>query len=147
MLRWPRAERKAARDLATRFTVRPGDDVERPLAALSGGNQQKVIFGRALRTPRKLLVLEDPTAGVDIGSRAVLYDFVHQAARAGTAILLVSTDFEEVATQADRALVMRDGVVAAEIPVGRMTSDAAELALANASYGANDGLGAGARAA
>lgn len=147
MLRWPSAERKAARDLATRFTVRPGDDVERPLAALSGGNQQKVIFGRALRTPQKLLVLEDPTAGVDIGSRAVLYDFVHQAAKAGSAILLVSTDFEEVAAQADRAMVMRDGIVAAEIPVGRMTSNAAERALANASYGATDGIGSGARAA
>lgn len=134
-LRWPDGERRAARDLAARFEVRPGGDIQRALSALSGGNQQKVIFGRALRTPQKLLVLEDPTAGVDIGSRAVLYGFMHQASKAGAAVLMVSTDFEEVAAHADRALVMRDGALAAEIPVGRMAHDAAELALAEASYG------------
>ncbi len=135
MLRWPGTERRQARDLANRFEVRPGGDVERSLAALSGGNQQKVIFGRALRTPQKLLVLEDPTAGVDIGSRAVLYGFMHEATAAGAAVLMVSTDFEEVAAHADRALVMRDGAVSAEIPVGHMAPGAAELALAEASYG------------
>ena len=135
-VRLPAAERRAARDLVSRFEVRPGDDVERSLSALSGGNQQKVIFGRALRTQQKLLVLEDPTAGVDIGSRAVLYGFMHDASAAGTAILMVSNDFEEVAAHADRAFVMRDGAIAAEIPVGRMAASAAELALAEASYGA-----------
>ena len=134
--RWGNSERRAARVLAARFEVRPGGDVERSLSALSGGNQQKVIFGRALRTQQKLLVLEDPTAGVDIGSRAVLYGFMHEASKAGAAVLLVSTDFEEVAAHADRALVMRDGAIAAEILVGHMAPGAAELALAEASYGA-----------
>ncbi len=134
-LRPPNAERRAARDLAARFEVRPGGDVERSLSFLSGGNQQKVIFGRALRTQQKLLVFEDPTAGVDIGSRAVLYGLMHEATKAGAAVLLVSTDFEEVAAHADRALVMRDGAISAEIPVGHMAPRAAELALATASYG------------
>lgn len=134
-VRFPTAERRAAGDLAARFEIRPNGAVERPLSALSGGNQQKVIFGRALRTQQKLLVLEDPTAGVDIGSRAVLYGFMHEACEAGAAVLMVSTDFEEVATHADRALVMRDGAIAAEIHVGHMPAGAAETALAEASYG------------
>ncbi len=134
--RLPASERSAARELGAAFDVRPSGNVEAHMSDLSGGNQQKVIFARALRTPQKLLVLEDPTAGVDVGSRAILYDLMRRATRSGTSVLMVSTDFEEVAAQADRALVMRDGRVAAEISVAQMGHAEAELALAQASYAA-----------
>jgi ribose transport system ATP-binding protein len=125
----PRTERRAAGALATRFTVRPVGSVERPLATLSGGNQQKVVVGRALRSRPRLLVLEDPTAGVDIGSRIELHRLVQAAADDGAAVLLISTDFDEVATQSHRALVMAGGRLVAELSGGEL--DAARLAAAS----------------
>lgn len=133
-IRWTGSERKSTLELMQRFEVRPSNDAEIVLSDLSGGNQQKVVFGRALRTQQKLLVLEDPTAGVDIGSRAVLHNIIRDAAVSGTVVLLISTDFEEVATQADRALVMCDGQIVAEIMVSELAEDVAEEALARASY-------------
>jgi ribose transport system ATP-binding protein len=134
-IRWTGSERKSTLELMQRFEVRPSNDAEIVLSDLSGGNQQKVVFGRALRTQQKLLVLEDPTSGVDIGSRAVLHNIIRDAAVSGTVVLLISTDFEEVATQADRALIMCDGRIVAEIMVSELAEDVAEEALARASYG------------
>jgi ribose transport system ATP-binding protein len=130
-LRLPRKERKRAAALAEQFDVRPRDDVDRPLSALSGGNQQKVILGRALRSGPRLLVLDDPTAGVDVGSRVELHRLLRNAAEHGCAVVLASTDFEEIASQADRVLVMVDGRVDAELPRTELT----EARLAAASYG------------
>ena len=127
----PRGERRRASALAERFGVRPRDSAEQSLGSLSGGNQQKVVIGRALRTRPRLLVLEDPTAGVDVGSRAELHRLMHQAAAAGAAVVLVSTDFEEVAAQAHRVLVMHSGSVAAELADADLTPQG----LATASYG------------
>jgi ribose transport system ATP-binding protein len=129
-LRRPRVERRLALAAAQRFGVRPGDDVERPVATLSGGNRQKVIVGRALRRRPALLVLEDPTQGVDVGSRAELHQLVREAVAAGTAVVLASSDFEEVAAEADRALVLCQGRLAREISGEDLTSDR----LAQASY-------------
>jgi ribose transport system ATP-binding protein len=126
----PQTERRAAGTLATRFTVRPVGSVERPLATLSGGNQQKVVLGRALRSRPRLLVLEDPTAGVDIGSRIELHRLFQAAADDGAAVLLISTDFDEVATQSHRALVMAGGRLVAELSGGELDSGR----LAAASY-------------
>ena len=111
----PRTERATAEALANRFAVRPAGSVDRPLGTLSGGNQQKVVVGRALRTRPRLLVLEDPTAGVDIGSRIELHRLVQAAAADGTAVVLISTDFEEIAGQSHRALVMAGGRFVAEL--------------------------------
>lgn len=101
------------------------------MAELSGGNQQKIVFARALADRPEVAVLEDPTAGVDIGSRAILYDLMHHAARAGTAVLLISTDFEEVAAQSHRVLVLSHGTIAADYPDARQVS---ADQLAEASY-------------
>jgi ribose transport system ATP-binding protein len=122
-IRRPARERSAGLALAERFQVRPEGCLERPLATLSGGNQQKVVFGRAMRSEPRLLVLDDPTAGVDIGSRAELYALLRTASEAGMAVLLVSSDFEEVAALADRALVMRHGRPAAELRGESVTRD------------------------
>ncbi|WP_294570072.1 sugar ABC transporter ATP-binding protein [uncultured Arthrobacter sp.] len=133
-VRVPWRERVSATRLAEKYDVRPRGAVERPLAALSGGNQQKVIFGRALRAKPRLLVLDDPTAGVDVGSRLELHGFLRETLDSGTSIVLASTDFAEVASQADRVLVMRHGRVEAELPRDQLTPDG----LARASYGTPD---------
>ncbi|WP_228044190.1 sugar ABC transporter ATP-binding protein [Streptomyces ferrugineus] len=114
--RWigPRRERRQAAALIDRFSVRPRDG-EAPIATLSGGNQQKVMIGRWLRVGLRLLVLEEPTASVDIGAKAAIHRLLDEALAAGLAVLLVSTDFEEVADVCRRALVFVRGSVAAEL--------------------------------
>ena len=131
-VRGPSVERAGARALVERFAVRPPRAVDRSLATLSGGNQQKVIAGRALRGVPKLLVVDDPTAGVDVGSRAQMHEIMRRAADDGTVLVMASTDFEEVAAQADRALVLSHGRVHAELTGAALT----EERLAQASYGA-----------
>ena len=116
-------EVRRATALAEELQVRPAGEVEKAMRELSGGNQQKVVLGRALANHPRLLVLEDPTAGVDIGSRRVLHDLVRASAASGTAVLLVSTDYDEIASEADRVLVMRDGRVVGEVGGDRITAD------------------------
>ena len=134
--RWraPRTERAATRRLLDAFAVRPRDAAERPIDTLSGGNQQKVIFARALRTLPKLLVLTDPTAGVDIGARAELYALTRRAAADGAAVVIASSDFAEIVNHTDRALVMVRGRVVRELAGSQLTRDA----LAAASYAARE---------
>ncbi|MEU6863910.1 sugar ABC transporter ATP-binding protein [Streptomyces sp. NPDC046876] len=115
-LRWtaPRRERAEAAALIERFSVHPRDS-EVPIAGLSGGNQQKVVVGRWLRGRQRLLVLEEPTASVDVGAKAAIHRLLDDALASGLAVLLVSSDFEEVADLAHRALVFVRGRVAAEL--------------------------------
>jgi ribose transport system ATP-binding protein len=94
--------------------VRPQDS-EAPIATLSGGNQQKVVIGRWLRVGLRLLILEEPTASVDIGAKAAVYRLLDDGLAAGLAVLLISTDFEEVAGVCRRALVFVRGSVTAEL--------------------------------
>ncbi|MGI5424236.1 sugar ABC transporter ATP-binding protein [Streptomyces sp. CA-179760] len=114
--RWigPRRERATAAALIDRFSVRPRDS-ETPIATLSGGNQQKVVIGRWLRTDLRLLILEEPTASVDIGAKAAIHRLLDEALEAGLAVLLLSTDFEEVASVCRRTLVFVRGSVTAEL--------------------------------
>jgi simple sugar transport system ATP-binding protein/ribose transport system ATP-binding protein len=89
--------------------------------SLSGGNQQKVLFARGLlRTPR-LLIADEPTRGVDVGSRRAIYDLIAEQARAGLGVLVISSDFEELVGLAHRVLVMRGGRIVAELTGDRMT--------------------------
>jgi ribose transport system ATP-binding protein len=85
------------------------------IEALSGGNQQKVIVGRWLATNRKLLIAEDPTAGVDVGAKAEIYALLFEALSRGMGVLVVSTDFEEVANICHRAIVFSRGQVVGEL--------------------------------
>ncbi|MFF7472098.1 ATP-binding cassette domain-containing protein [Streptomyces sp. NPDC008092] len=110
----PRRERARAAELIERFSVRPRDG-EAPLAALSGGNQQKVLIGRWLGVDLRLLVLEEPTASVDVGARAAVHRLLDEALAGGLAVLLISTDFEEVAGVCRRALVFVRGRVTTEL--------------------------------
>lgn len=121
-LQWitPRRERARAAALVERFSVHPAD-TEAPIATLSGGNQQKVMVGRWLSVDLRLLILEEPTASVDVGAKAAIYRLLDDALAAGLAVLLISTDFEEVADVCHRALVFVRGTVAAELTGAALT--------------------------
>ena len=109
-----RTERRAAFAQVQRFGVRPSDP-ELACDTLSGGNQQKVVLARWLGLGRSVLVLEEPTMGVDVGAKAEIYALLRDAARDGTATVVVSTDMEEVSRIAHRALVLERGRVVAEL--------------------------------
>ncbi|WP_442812932.1 sugar ABC transporter ATP-binding protein [Streptomyces sp. NBC_01343] len=110
----PRRERAEAAALIERYSVRPRDS-EVPIATLSGGNQQKVMVGRLLRGRLRLLILEEPTAGVDVGAKASIHRLLEEAPAEGAAVLLISTDYEEIAEVCHRALVFGRGTVVAEL--------------------------------
>ncbi|WP_327381233.1 sugar ABC transporter ATP-binding protein [Streptomyces sp. NBC_01207] len=116
----PRHERARATALIDRFSVHPRDS-EVPIATLSGGNQQKVMVGRWLRGHLRLLVLEEPTAGVDVGAKVTIHRLLDDALASGLAVLLISTDFEEVAGVCHRALVFVRGSVSAELSGAALT--------------------------
>jgi ribose transport system ATP-binding protein len=107
-------ERQLAMRVLDKFQVRPRQ-TERPIATLSGGNQQKVVIARWLAIGRRVLVLEEPTNGVDVGAKAEIYRLLDAALSKDLAVVLVSSDFEEVAGLADRALVFSRGRSVAEV--------------------------------
>jgi ribose transport system ATP-binding protein len=94
--------------------VRPAQ-INIEISALSGGNQQKVVMARWLSLNAPLLILEDPSAGVDVGARAEIYDLLNQALQNGVAILVISNDLEEVAHICNRALVFNRGQIVGEL--------------------------------
>ncbi len=102
------------------------------IEALSGGNQQKVVVGRWLETGRQLLIAEDPTAGVDVGAKAEIYALLFEALASGMGVLVVSTDFEEVAAICHRAIVFSRGRVVTELSgVGLSTESLIQAASAS----------------
>jgi ribose transport system ATP-binding protein len=109
-----RKELRACSMALAKFSVRPPDST-RPIATLSGGNQQKVVVARWMEADARLLILEEPTIGVDIGSKAEIYRDLQIAEEAGRAVLLVSSDFDEVEKICHRALVFSRGKVVTEI--------------------------------
>ena len=115
-----RAARRDARAGMKTYGVVPPDP-RRRFATLSGGNQQKVIVGRWLSFARRLLILHEPTAGVDVGARAALYDQVRAGKAAGLAVVVVSSDLVEIEELCDRAVVLVDGRVAAALAGSDLT--------------------------
>lgn len=110
----PRREEAMAQALGKRVGLSPNDPTL-SIEALSGGNQQKVVVGRWLDSGRRLLVTEDPTAGVDVGAKAEIYHLLYQALAGGMGVLVVSTDFEEIANICHRAIVFSRGLPVAEL--------------------------------
>jgi ribose transport system ATP-binding protein len=120
--------RKLVRDLLDRFDVRPRD----PGAAawqLSGGNQQRVVLAKWLEIGPKLLLLHEPTQGVDVAARAQIYRMVRAATDGGMATLWVSSDFEELAAVCDRVVVIAGGRVRTELSGDGLTEDAISSAV------------------
>ena len=116
------AERSDVAKWLERLDVRPREP-EFTMADLSGGNQQKVVLARWLRLEPKVLVLDEPTQGVDVGAKSDIHKLVDEAAAQGTAVLVASTDHEELVRLCHRVLVFRRGRIADEIFGGRMDHD------------------------
>lgn len=112
-------EREDAVASISEFGIQPPTD-EAVFSTLSGGNQQKVVVARWLRRSPSVLLLDEPTQGVDVGARADVYESIRRATADGMAVVLVSSDFEELVHASDRALVLRDGEIAAELPKERL---------------------------
>lgn len=114
------AARRAIGELSIRCTG-PGQGVR----ALSGGNQQKVAFAKSLDTAPRVLIVDEPTRGVDVGARAEIYRLLHDLAARGLAVLMISSDLPEILGNCRRALVMREGRIAGELADAALTEEAA----------------------
>ncbi|MEO0387246.1 MAG: sugar ABC transporter ATP-binding protein [Pseudomonadota bacterium] len=118
----PGVEAQQAAEIGQGLGLSPNDPTL-AIEALSGGNQQKVVIGRWLATKRKLLICEDPTAGVDVGAKAEIYALLNRALAEGVGILIVSTDFEEIATICHRAIVFSQGRIVDELRGTRLGTE------------------------
>jgi ABC-type sugar transport system ATPase subunit len=128
-----RRERTAVEAVADRLDVR-APDVRTAVGALSGGNQQKVLFAKCLLRSPRLLIADEPTRGVDIGAKRAIYDLLVELAGQGMAIVLISSELEEVLALSHRVCVMRAGRLA-----GTFAGDAiSEAAVMAAAFGSED---------
>ena len=89
------------------------------VGALSGGNQQKVVLAKWLATEPRVLILDEPTRGIDIGAKVEVHRIVSELAASGLAIIFISSDLPEVLAMSDRILVLHEGAITAEIAAGR----------------------------
>ena len=105
-------------------------DIETPVGRLSGGNQQKVVIGRWLLRGPKVLILDEPTRGVDVGARAEIHRLIRNLAEKGMAVLVISSEPDELPDLCDRVLVMAEGRVVRELGGG----DVSRNAIIEASY-------------
>jgi ribose transport system ATP-binding protein len=119
----PSSERREARERLERFDVRPRNEASL-IDWLSGGNQQKVCIARWLEMNARVLVLEEPSAGVDIGAKLAIHAMLRRAAAEGAAVIVVSSDLDEVAALCQRALVIDRGRIASELTGADLTMDA-----------------------
>ena len=115
-------ERRSAREVLERCDVRGAHSVA--VRALSGGNQQKVLFARTLLCAPRVLVADEPTRGVDVGAKRAIYDILAGLAADGVAVLVISSELEEILGLAQRVLVMRRGRIVAELAGEAMTEGA-----------------------
>ena len=117
------AERSAADDEIRRFRVAiPGPRAG--VAKLSGGNQQKILLARWARACRHVLILDEPTRGVDVGAKVEIYRVIHELAAAGIGIVVISSELQEVVGLADRVLVLREGRSVGELQGAAVTEEA-----------------------
>ena len=112
------AETALARDAIARFNIRAFGP-EQTAGKLSGGNQQKVVLGKWLATQPKLLIMDEPTRGIDVGAKAEIHRLMSELAGQGLAILMISSELPEVLGMSDRVLVMREGRIVAEFARGQ----------------------------
>jgi len=119
----PRRERSWALDLVRNYGVAP-EDTEINYGRLSGGNQQKVLMARWLETAPSVLLLDEPTQGVDVGARREIFQRIVAAAEGGTTVLYTTSETQDLAELCHRVLVFRDGVVSGELTGEDVTEDA-----------------------
>ena len=109
----PRTERQTADRFAKGLSIR-GGSVSDPVSRLSGGNQQKVVLAKSLAREPSILLLDEPTRGIDVGAKSEIYRLIDELAKEGKAILLISSELEEVLSMSDRVVVMREGRITGE---------------------------------
>jgi rhamnose transport system ATP-binding protein len=122
------AERRFAEAGVARFGVKTSS-LEEVAGRLSGGNQQKIVLGKWLANTPRLLILDEPTRGIDVGAKAEIHRLMGELARAGVAIVMISSELPEVLGMSDRVLVMREGRIVAEFPRAEATSRAVGAAM------------------
>lgn len=116
-------QRSKADEIAKKLRIRM-HHIDQPIRSLSGGNQQKVVFGRWIMAESSVLLLDEPTRGVDVGAKVEIYELMNQITAAGGAIVMVSSELPEVLGMSDRILVMREGGIAGELSAADATQDA-----------------------
>jgi len=121
-------EKVECADWVKRLSIKTAS-IEVPIGALSGGNQQKVLFGRSLRLSPTVLVLDEPTSGIDVGAKDQILGLIDAAAQDGTAVLAVSTDTDELVQISHRILVMVEGIIIDELSGDDMTTENVERSL------------------
>jgi inositol transport system ATP-binding protein len=117
-----RSEAAMADGQIQRFAIKVAGR-DQPVMNLSGGNQQKVVIAKALLTEPEVLILDEPTRGIDVGAKAEIHSIIHQLARSGKAVLVISSEMPELLSLSDRLLVMRGGRISAEIDPLRTTQE------------------------
>ncbi|MCK8467970.1 sugar ABC transporter ATP-binding protein [Microbacterium sp. KSW4-16] len=125
-------ENRAAREWATRLEVKT-HALDTVAATLSGGNQQKVVLAKWLATQPKVLIIDEPTRGIDVGTKSEVHRLLSELAGQGMGILMISSELPEVLGMADRVLVMREGRITAEIARSEATSENVMYAATHAS--------------
>jgi len=116
-----RGENSEVIRLMNQFDVRPRDP-RLPFGSLSGGNQQKVVLAKWLEAKPRVLLMHEPTHGVDVGAKRQILQVIQSAAADGTACIVASCEYEELASVCDRVLVFRDGRVVAELAADELTA-------------------------
>jgi rhamnose transport system ATP-binding protein len=122
------SERRLAGDGVKRFAVK-ASSLEQVAGKLSGGNQQKIVLGKWLANQPKLLILDEPTRGIDVGAKAEIHRLMGELAAQGLAILMISSELPEVLGMSDRVLVMREGHIVAEFPREEATQEVVGAAM------------------
>jgi rhamnose transport system ATP-binding protein len=135
------AEDGLAQDAIRRFNIRCWG-AQQIVGKLSGGNQQKVVLGKWLATQPRLLIMDEPTRGIDVGAKAEIHRLMSELAAAGLAVLMISSELPEVLGMSDRILVMREGRIVAEFARGEAGQEV--IAKAMMRVGLDAGAGAAA---
>jgi ABC-type sugar transport system ATPase subunit len=117
-----RRERRLAETYVQRLSIKT-PSIDQKATFLSGGNQQRVVVAKWLATQPKLLIVDEPTRGVDVGAKAEIHELLCNLAKDGMAIMMISSDLPEVLAMSDRVLVMREGRIAADLPAAAATQE------------------------
>ncbi|WP_231566759.1 sugar ABC transporter ATP-binding protein [Erwinia sp. 9145] len=118
----PQKETARVDEMIARLAIKVSD-AELPVTSLSGGNQQKVVLGKALMTAPEVVLLDEPTRGIDVGAKTDVYHLIGSMAQAGLAVMFSSSELDEVMSLADRILVMADGKITADLTRAEATRE------------------------
>jgi len=118
----PKKENQLAQELSNKLGIKCRS-ISDKASTLSGGNQQKIVVAKMLTSSLKLIILDEPTKGVDVGAKAAIYEIVSDLASKGYAVLMISSEMPEVLGMADRIYVMKEGKITGEMSVEEATQE------------------------